>query len=226
MCIYMLSGLGADRRVFESLDLSGREVRHVEWIDPKRNETIQQYALRLLDQIHHVRPILIAVSFGGIVAIEVGKLIPTEKIVLISSVRTKYDIPVFFRLVNHLWLHKILDKLYTSGSFNLLNWFFSAESAAEKELVRASFCKRNSRFYSWAIEQISTWKNSEAPKNAVAIHGTRDRIFRARSADETIPGGGHFMVLSKAKELSRILNKILTKQEITDNNINVEAQLS
>jgi pimeloyl-ACP methyl ester carboxylesterase len=222
----MLSGLGADRRVFDFLDLSDHDVRHVEWIEPKRNETIQQYAFRLLGQIQHVRPILIGVSFGGLVAIEVGKLIPIEKIVLISSVRTKYDIPIFFRLVNHLWLHKILEKLYTSGSFNLLNWLFSAESAAEKELLRASFCKINSSFYLWAIEQMSTWKNSEAPKNAIVIHGTRDRIFPLRSADQMIPGGGHFMVLSKAKELSCILNKILAKQEIADNNVNVEAQLS
>jgi pimeloyl-ACP methyl ester carboxylesterase len=221
----MLSGLGADRRVFDFLDLSEHDVRHVEWIEPKRNETIQQYAFRLLNQIQHERPILLGVSFGGMVAIEVGKLIPTEKIVLISSVRTKYDIPVFFRLVNHSWLHKILQKLYTSGSFNLLNWFFSAETTAEKELVRESFRKINSSFYLWAIQQISTWKNSEAPKNAIVIHGTRDRIFRVRSADQMIRGGGHFMVLGKAKELSSILNKILAKQAI-DQNVNVEAQLS
>ena len=82
--IYLLSGLGADERVFDFLDLSQYKVNYIRWIIPLKNELITDYASRLCTQIHSARPLLIGVSFGGMIAIEIGKLIPTEKIILIS----------------------------------------------------------------------------------------------------------------------------------------------
>ena len=65
--VYLLSGLGADKRVFEFLDLSDFKVNHIDWIEPIDNETIESYAQRLLIQITTDRPIIIGVSFGGII---------------------------------------------------------------------------------------------------------------------------------------------------------------
>ena len=70
--LYLLSGLGADKRVFDCLDLSGFKLNHIVWIDPLDNETIEDYAQRLLLQIPASRPTLMGVSFGGIMAIIQG----------------------------------------------------------------------------------------------------------------------------------------------------------
>ena len=85
--LYLISGLGADKRVFDFLDLPGFKIHHIEWVEPGDHETVENYAKRLLNQIRTVKPILIGLSFGGLIAIEIGKLMETEKIILISSAR-------------------------------------------------------------------------------------------------------------------------------------------
>ncbi len=64
--IYVFSGLGADERVFQYLDLSGFAVTFIRWIQPIQNETIEEYGKRLTQQITIVRPILFGLSFGAL----------------------------------------------------------------------------------------------------------------------------------------------------------------
>src|SRR6188474_3274769 len=97
--IYLLSGLGADKRVFDFVDFSGFNVNHIDWIEPQDNESLERYASRLLEQIKTPRPSLIGVSFGGMVAVEIAKLMETNKIIIVSSAKTKLDIPIHFRMV-------------------------------------------------------------------------------------------------------------------------------
>lgn len=73
--IYIFSGLGVDERVFRYLDFSGMDVRFIHWIRPLPDESIKLYAQRLRQQIVTDKPILIGLSFGGIIAVEVGRLI-------------------------------------------------------------------------------------------------------------------------------------------------------
>ena len=49
--IYLISGLGADERVFQNLDFGRLRPTFIQWIEPKDNESIQEYALRLSLQI-------------------------------------------------------------------------------------------------------------------------------------------------------------------------------
>ena len=83
--LYIFSGLGADERVFQRLDFSDFSTTFVKWIIPQDNETIEHYTTRLLDQITTTKPILIGLSFGGIIAVEVAKQIDTEQVILIAK---------------------------------------------------------------------------------------------------------------------------------------------
>ncbi|MCP9751582.1 alpha/beta hydrolase, partial [Ferruginibacter sp. HRS2-29] len=87
--IYLFSGLGADERVFKYLKFPGHHIVHIKWITALRNEPLAAYAKRLLEQVSTEHPILIGLSFGGIMAIEVSKLIPTEKVIIIASVKNR-----------------------------------------------------------------------------------------------------------------------------------------
>ena len=95
--VYVFSGLGADERVFHKIDFSGYDVHFIKWITPQKNESIESYALRLTSQITKPLPVLIGLSFGGMMAVEVAKHIATEKIILISSAKSKNEIPFYFR---------------------------------------------------------------------------------------------------------------------------------
>ena len=77
---YLFSGLGADHRAFQYLDVPGYAMIHVKWIEQEKNETLERYVKRLAKQITMPNPVFIGLSFGGMVAIEVAKIVATEKL--------------------------------------------------------------------------------------------------------------------------------------------------
>lgn len=65
MKIYGISGLGADKRVFEFLTLDD-EFIPINWIAPHKKEPIKEYSKRISTVIDtHNDFCLIGVSFGG-----------------------------------------------------------------------------------------------------------------------------------------------------------------
>ncbi|HEY9007833.1 alpha/beta fold hydrolase [Ohtaekwangia sp.] len=218
--LYLLSGLGADRRVFDFLDLSGYRTTCIEWVEPAQSETIETYAQRLLDQITVGNPILVGVSFGGMIAIEIGKLIKTEQIVLISSAKTRADIPAYYRFMGLIRFNRLMPRGQFKKLTGIAAWFFSVSSAQERSLLNKIICQTDEAFLEWAIEQIVRWKNKTVPANVILIHGTSDRLLPFSQADYTISQGGHFMVVNRSQEISMILRKVLCSDNVPANKIN------
>ena len=209
--LYIFSGLGADERVFQRLDFSGFSTTYIKWIVPQDNETIEHYATRLLDQITTIKPTLIGLSFGGLIAIEIAKQIETEKVVLIASVKTKKEIPFYYRLAGELALHKLLPPVLLKSSNFITNWLFGAISHFEKQLLKQILMDTNPVFLKWAIEKVVKWGNQKETNNLFHIHGTTDRILPLKyvKCNTTIKDGGHFMTLNKADEINTILRQQL-----------------
>ena len=207
--IYLLSGLGADKRVFDFLDLKEYKLNHIEWINPSNNEPIENYAQRLLKQITTDNPILIGVSFGGMMAIEIGKLIHTEKIVLISSAKTKSDIPFYFKIIGNLGITKLIPGELIKKANDVTFWFFGVDNEKNKDLLRSIMKDMNSDLLKWALEKIMKWKNVTLLKNVTLIHGNVDRIFPHKTLDFKIDGGGHMMIVNKADQVSNRIRKVI-----------------
>ena len=209
--IFIFSGLGADQRVFQKLDFSGFDVTFVNWIIPFEKETIEHYAARLLDQISGKNPILVGLSFGGIMAVEVAKQIETKKIILIASAKTKDEIPFYFQTAGKLNLQKLLPTSLLKSSNFMTNWFFDASSSEDQQLLKQILNDTNPIFLQWALDKVANWTNSYQPKNIFQIHGDRDRILPLQfiKADVVVKNGGHLMTLNKSEELTRILRNDL-----------------
>lgn len=209
--LYIFSGLGADERVFQQLDFSGFSTTYIKWIVPQDNETIEHYATRLLDQITTIKPTLIGLSFGGLIAIEIAKQIETEKVVLIASVKTKKEIPFYYRLAGQLGLHKLIPTAFLKRSTFFTNWFFGIGSKFEKQLLKQILMDTHPVFLKWAIEKVVKWRNQKETNNLFHIHGTTDRILPLKfvKCNAIIKDGGHFMTLNKADEINSILRQQL-----------------
>jgi len=207
--LHLLSGLGADKRVFDYLDLDGFKLIHIDWIKPLEDEKIQSYAKRLMQQVTTSQPTLIGVSFGGIIAIEMAKHLKAKKLILISSVKTKNGIPFRYRFAGNLWMNKIIPAPFYRKANFLVYWLFGVTKKKEKELLKAIMDDADNDFVDWATNAIVTWDNDEQISNVVTIHGTADRIFPFKEADYKIEKGGHMMIVSKAGEVSRILRHVL-----------------
>lgn len=209
--IYVFSGLGADERVFHKLDLPGHTVRFIKWKIPQKHESIENYASRLLDQITTTRPILIGLSFGGLISIEIAKQIEVEQVILIASAKTKLEIPYYYRWAGKMRLHHHLPLHLLKKPNTFSNFIFRDSSPADRVLLHLIFADTNPIFLKWAIDKVVRWSNQIQPPNIKHIHGTADRIFPIRyiSCDLKIKDGGHLLTLKNSEELSEILRPIL-----------------
>ena len=179
----------------------------MKWIEPIQNEQIEAYSKRISLQIKHSKPILIGLSFGGMMAVEVAKQLPTKKVILIASAKNSKEIPYYFRFLGWLRIDFIVPVSVLKKSNFLSNWFFGIESKREKLLLKQILFDTNPVFLKWAIAKIIRWKNKTSVKNLIHIHGTADRLIPIGFVkfDRKVIGGGHFMTLNKSEEINRIL---------------------
>lgn len=213
--IYFVSGLGADERVFQWLRYEGFRPVHIHWVPPERRESIEAYAQRLSEQIVDQKPTLIGLSFGGMIAVEIAKQIDTEKVILLSSVKQKSEVPIYFKLFRAFPIHRIFPfKSILWAAYWPAYWLFSPEGNDEKSLLKTILKETDPHFLKWALHKVVVWKNSEIPPNVVHIHGKRDRIFPFRfvSPDYAVANCGHLMVMNRAEEISNLLANLIADQ--------------
>lgn len=208
--IYIFSGLGVDKRVFDRIDFSGMNITFVDWIAPNSDESIQEYAGRISERITSSNPVLIGLSFGGMIAVEISKLIPTEKIILIASAKTRHELPKLYINISQTNLHQIAPAALLKLHHPLADWFFGITAKEDRILLKNILKDTDPKFLKWAIHQIVSWKNEHTPENVIHIHGDADRIIPIKNvrADYIISDGGHFMTVTHADEIGRILRLI------------------
>lgn len=209
--LYFFSGLGADARAFDRLELPGCRIIHIRWIDPLKGESMADYARRLSEQITVPHPVLVGLSFGGMMAIEVSRIIPVQKLVLISSAKTAGELAANKSFFLKWGLYKYLPGSWITKPNFMVYRLFGAASPADKALLAAILEDTDPRFYRWAMNGMVHWDNSYIPAHLIHIHGTADRIipFQNVKADFAIEGGGHLMVYNRAAEISRIIRDYL-----------------
>lgn len=215
MTVYFISGQAADETLFENLILPSHiDIRHVHWIEPLKNESLINYSKRLSQQIDTSNEfVLVGVSLGGIVSIELNKIIQPKQTMIISSIATKKELRPLLKIVRLLKIHKIVPGGFYKWYSPILNWYFGTETEREKELLKRYTRFATKNYMKWAVNEILNWQNETRPKNLFHIHGTEDRIFpyRHSHADVLIEGGTHLMVHNRAEEISRILAERLNE---------------
>lgn len=209
MTIYLLPGLGADERLFQYLDLGDHEVVPIHWITPDGDETIENYAAKIALQISAGDNVLIGQSFGGLMAVEIGKIMPFKKIILISSMIAYDELPRRYAIAGRLRLHKILTPGLLKKSHTLMNWIMGAADPQRRKLLSDMLRDSDEKFMMWAIQKILTWRNRTIPPHIVCIHGDNDKVLPLRRAEYVIRGGGHLMVADRAGEVSAIIKEII-----------------
>ncbi|MEO6901712.1 MAG: alpha/beta hydrolase [Bacteroidia bacterium] len=212
LTIYCIPGLGVNSHLFKKLKLSACTIRHIKWIDPFKKERLDQYAMRLAEQIDTSSPfVLIGVSFGGMCCIEIAKKLSPLKTFLISSSKTCYEIPIRVRLLAILPIHILIKGDFHMKIVWLLKIIFKITPEVEKDYDDVlSHLPQN--YLGRAIQMIVTWKNKTCPNHVVQIQGTEDRVLPFKGNVEyqyTIKNGTHIMVLDHPEEISEILNKEL-----------------
>lgn len=212
MKVYFISGLAADSRVFKHIKLPvGHEAVYLDWIEPGKNESLQQYAYRLAEKINPSREFaLIGLSMGGMMATEIAKLYKPAVTILLSSVPTNAHLPSYFKWAYRLGLHKVVP-VGLLKTASILKRGLTPDSPEDKQVLKQVIKDSDPRFIKWAMQAILSWKNEEVPQPYWHIHGTKDEILPLKYTSPThlIAGGNHLMIMSKANELNSLLKELL-----------------
>jgi pimeloyl-ACP methyl ester carboxylesterase len=207
---YLIPGLGADERVFRGLSLPGPAVV-LRWLMPQSpTEPLRQYAARLAEAVpQDQRCWLVGVSFGGLLALEVGRLRPLAQVVLISSLADASQLPPLLKLGRTTRLYRLVPFGLLPRLPRLAQWFFGARNGHEYWLLARILRDTDATFARWATRQLLHWDSAGVPR-AVRLHGTHDRLLPAGRSpvDYAVLGAGHFMIVSHAAMLSRLLHEL------------------
>ncbi len=206
--IYFISGLGADETVFERLGFDDSyELHYVQWLEPNRGESFKSYCTRLSDQIVEKNgSLIIGLSFGGIVAQEISKSVNFEKIILLSSVKSRAELPIYYRIIGSLGLYLLVPSFILKCYNPFTAWFFGANTKAAQTILKSFVTNVSSNFLKWAIRVIVTEKfEFLRSSKTLHLHGTKDRILPIRNLSNLVPieGGGHLMTYTNSAAVNQ-----------------------
>ncbi len=213
--IYFVSGLAANSKIFEhiQLDATKYECHFLEWkIPTSKAESIEAYAQRMCNDITHENPVLIGVSFGGIMAQEMSKRITCDKLIIISSVKSTLEFPKRLKFALVSKAYKLFPAKFLENLDSYIDYFLGDYQQKKIAAYKKYMSVRNADYLHWAIYNVLHWNQTEANPAITHIHGSNDGVFPIKTISNciTIEGGTHAMILTKGKKISAIIDKTLT----------------
>lgn len=213
--VYFMPGLAASSTIFEYITLPEDQFEMVllDWFLPENKETLQQYALRMTKQIKHENPVLIGVSFGGILVQEMSTLIPTRKTIIISSVKSNKEFPARMLLAKKTLAYKLIPTSLLANIETLVRYAFGENIVAKRiKLYEKYLSLREKSYLDWSIENVISWSRTKPDENVVHIHGDKDGVFPIDKIKNciVIKGGTHIMIINKFKWFNENLPTIIT----------------
>jgi pimeloyl-ACP methyl ester carboxylesterase len=212
--VYFFPGLGASPKIFEYISLPEDrvEMHLLEWKVPLSiDESIQDYAARMCGDIRHEKPILVGVSFGGILVQEMSKIIELEKLIIISSIKTHHELPNRLKVIRDTRAYKLFPAKMAENLDEYTKYFLGDFLKKKAELYKMYLSVRDADYMKWAIYNVLHWKQETPPEDIVHIHGTDDPVFPHKHITDFIPieDGKHEMILTKAKAISKVLEEVV-----------------
>ncbi len=212
--VYFMPGLAASSLIFERIDLPQElfEVHFLDWELPVGEESLAEYAKRMSEKITAPNPVLIGVSFGGILVQEMAAFLNPQKVIIISSVKSNLEFPRRMKIAKTTKAYKLIPTSIFSNIEKLSTFSFGKSIAQRLKLYERYLSVRDVQYLDWAIERIVLWDRILVDKTVVHIHGDADEVFPMEYISECIvvKGGTHVMILSKYKWLNENLPAIIS----------------
>ena len=212
--VYFMPGMAASSAIFERIRLSDDlfETHLLEWVLPKKMETLHNYAQRMAKKITHDEVILIGVSFGGILVQEMKQFLNVRKVIIISSVKSNTELPRRMKIAKTTKAYKLIPTQLLENMESLVKYTFGSSIIKKRLKLYEKFLSiRDKSYLDWAIEQIVNWERKEIDNSVIHIHGDADEVFPMKYIKNCLPvaGGTHIMIITKYQWLNVNLPKII-----------------
>lgn len=209
--VYFVPGMAAGSEIFRNIKLpENYEIHILDWLIPEKGETIEDYAKRMSLTVKEKDAILIGVSFGGVIVQEMSNFLKLKKLIIISSVKTRNELPRRMKIASLTKAYKLIPTSLVLSAEDLTRFSIGPKSKKRLALYQQYLHVRDKQYLDWALEKMVTWNKNEKIKNIIHIHGEKDMVFPIKYIDEcrVIEGGTHIMILNKGREISQKLLEI------------------
>ncbi len=226
MKIYCVPGLANDKRMFDNLSplLLSQDITFLEHMEPAHpTERMKEYAKRLSQTIENFdeNSVIIGMSLGGIISVELSKILPMKKVFLISTIKHPNEFPWQIKLLKNLPLDKLqLPAWLIRKSIAPMSWLLGVTNFKGRKHLQSMIDDACERHIAWAQYAAANWDNKLIPNHYIHIHGTKDEIFPVAyvRASHFIEGGNHYMIMDRAQEIAHIINieleKLMTEKKL------------
>lgn len=211
--IYLVPGLAAGKEIFKHIEfpLDRFRVQILEWKIPSAKESIKDYARRMAADVKEDNAVLIGVSFGGVMVQEMKAFLNPRKLIIISSVKSKYELPTRLRVARKTMAYKLVPTKLVLGSDDLTKFAIGPKTKRRLEIYQEYLSVRNEKYLNWAIEKMVCWNRTQVDESVVHIHGDKDLIFPIDKIKNciVIKGGTHIMILNKFRWFNKHLPELI-----------------
>lgn len=223
--VYCMPGLAANPSIFEKIELPSDkfEIHWLDWLLPRPKENLQDYCARMCKRIKHDNPVLIGVSFGGIIVQEMGQYINTRRIIIISSVKCDNELPRRMRFARLTKVFKILPTSL-ARHVDYLEKIAVGDFARKRAVLYKKYLSiTDTRYLDWAIEHMVCWVRPEPLEGIIHIHGDADEIFPYRYIKGCIrvPGGTHVMIINRFRWFNENLEEIIRTGKLEEKKVDI-----
>ena len=211
--VYLMPGLAASTAIFERIVLPENdfEIHLLEWEIPLGKESLADYAKRIAAKIKQPNPVLIGVSFGGILVQEMAKYIDVRKVIIISSVKSNLEFPRRLKIAKTTKAYKLIPMSLILNIESLAKFSFGEKVNQRLKLYERFLSVRDIGYLNWAVEQVVLWDRTVVDEGVIHIHGDMDDVFPIKNIKNctVVKGGTHVMILNKYKWLNENLPTII-----------------
>jgi pimeloyl-ACP methyl ester carboxylesterase len=210
--VFLIPGLGADKRIFKNLKPGNAETVYINWLEPEPWDTLVTYAQKLIDKYDiKAGDIVIGNSLGGMLAVEIAHKIKLGKVILISSIKTIDEEPGYFSFFRHVPVHKLIPATWFTKMGKVITPLFGRMYPIDAYVFDSMLQNTSPIFIKWAMGAALKWQNKTIPQKLYHITGDNDMIFNYKLIKNAtiIKGGTHIMILTDAPEINQWLAQIL-----------------
>ncbi len=198
--LYLLPGMGANQKMYKDWQTNQR-IMFIGWSEYNGEICFAQIAKALIKQ-YQITPAdcIGGSSLGGMIAIEIDKILNNKQVILIGSARHPHEI-------NTLLLK--LSKLTKFMPVRFVQLFVGKIN----HLVLEMFVSTDPEFIKSTAYYFTQWQGYTGDsEKLIRIHGNKDLIIRCpQSLSEKIhiiEGGGHLIAMSHPAECKKIIENL------------------
>lgn len=200
--------MGADNRLFRHFHLPNGKVHHLDWIHHGKSKTLAEYATLMAERITTENNVIVGSSMGGMVTVEISKLIRPLGAALVSAPTGRHEFPQILKNLSAIKLHKALRPHHVMRVSTLADLFMGFKTEDQRAMFYDMLRGNGADFLYFSVGAVLDWKNTTPPDVPfIQIIGTQDRLFKQEKIPGAImiEGSGHFTAFEKGKEVSAII---------------------